>query len=129
MRICGNCNIRRRLTLPPPPHPNRDESVIDVITSKHDTDGMARERATIYLDADIRAATKLAAAARKTSESDVVEEALRQYLQTDEGVKARAEILEIMERVWARSTLTEDEAVAIANEELHAMRAEQDQQA
>ncbi|MGD0834536.1 MAG: hypothetical protein ABSA40_08970 [Candidatus Dormibacteria bacterium] len=90
---------------------------------------MARQRATIYLDEDIRAATKLAAAARKMSESDVVEAALRQYLQTDEGVKARSDILEMMERVWTRSTLTEDEAMQLANEELHAMRAERDQQA
>jgi len=91
--------------------------------------GMARQRATIYLDEDIRAATKLAAAARKTSESDVVEEALRQFLRTEEGVRARSEILEMMERVWARSTLSEDEAMALANEELHAMRAERDEQA
>jgi hypothetical protein len=35
----------------------------------------------------------------------------------------------MMERVWTRSTLTEDEAMQLANEELHAMRAERDQQA
>ncbi len=52
----------------------------------------------------------------------MVEDALRRYLQTDEAEQARESIRELMDRVAARSTLTDDEAMAIANEELHAMR-------
>lgn len=96
---------------------------------------MAKQRATIYLDADIRTATKVAAAAGHKSESDVVEEALRQYLQTDEQARAREGMRELFGRLEKRQKedqslrLTEEEAMQIANDELHAMRAERDQQA
>lgn len=96
---------------------------------------MAKERATIYLDADIRTATKVAAAAGHKSESEVVEEALRKYLQTDEQARARESMRELFARLEKRQEddpslrLTDEEAMAIANEELHAMRAERDRQA
>jgi hypothetical protein len=89
---------------------------------------MARQKSTYYLAEDVRTATKVAAVAGHRSESAVVEEALRRYLQSDEAEIARESIRALMDRVSARSTLSEDEAMKIANEELHAMRAERDRQ-
>lgn len=85
---------------------------------------MARQKSTYYLAEDIRTATKVAAVAGNRSESDVVEEALRRYLQSDEAQRGRDSIRALMDRVSARFDLTEDQAMRIANEELHAMRAE-----
>ena len=60
---------------------------------------MARHKATLYLDDDIRAATKIAAVAAHKSESDVVEEALRQYLKTDDAERDRQSIRDLFDRI------------------------------
>lgn len=88
---------------------------------------MPRQKATIYLDPEIRAATKLAAVTGHKSESDIVEEALRRYLRTDEAVRGREELRELMERVSARFDMSEDEAMTLAVDEVRAYRAEQPQ--
>ena len=88
---------------------------------------MAKQKSTYYLTEDVRAATKVAAVAGKRTESDVVEEALRRYLKSADAEKERQSIRELMDRVAARSNLSEDEAMKLANEELHAMRAERRQ--
>ncbi|GAC1336947.1 MAG: hypothetical protein NVSMB29_00550 [Candidatus Dormibacteria bacterium] len=85
---------------------------------------MAREKATIYLDSDIRAATKLAAVTGRTSESDIVEEALRRYLRSDDAARGREELRELMDRVSARFDMSEDDAMALAVGEVRAHRAE-----
>jgi len=85
---------------------------------------MSRQKATIYLDPEIRAATKLAAVSGHKSESDIVEEALRRYLRTDEAARGREELRELMDRVSARFDLGEDEATALAVDEVRAHRAE-----
>lgn len=85
---------------------------------------MTRQKATIYLDPDIRAATKLAAVTGHRSESDVVEEALRRYLSTDEAAQGREELRQLMDRVSARFDMTEDEAMSVAVDEVRAHRAE-----
>jgi metal-responsive CopG/Arc/MetJ family transcriptional regulator len=87
---------------------------------------MARQKSTYYLAEDIRIATKVAAVAGHRSESDVVEDALRGYLQTDEAERERESLRALMDRVAGRSNLSEEEAIRIANEELHAMRTERD---
>ena len=84
---------------------------------------MAKQKSTYYLTEDIRTATKVAAVAGNRSESDVVEEALRRYLRTPEAESGLESIRELMDRVSARSALAEEDAMRIANEELHAMRA------
>ena len=72
---------------------------------------MAKRKTTIYVDEEILRAARVAAARSGKRDSQIVEEALRQYLG-----------LGVLERVWSRSTLTEDEALALAYEELHASR-------
>jgi hypothetical protein len=74
---------------------------------------MARTKATVYLDPDVLRATRVHAARKGKRDSDVVEEALRQYL----GLAA-------VDRIRSRSDLDEDEAMRLAYEELHAMRRE-----
>ncbi len=74
---------------------------------------MPRERATVYLDADVLRAARVMAARTGRKDSEVVEEALRRYL-----------AIGVLERIWAHSPadLTEDEALELASAELHAER-------
>lgn len=83
---------------------------------------MERRKTTVYLDPDILTATKVLAAARQQSESKVVEEALRAYLGNGELDAARAELRTLMDRVSGRSDLDDDEAMALAVDEVHAVR-------
>lgn len=84
---------------------------------------MGRQKATIYLDPDIRAATKLAAVTGHKSESDIVEEALRRYLRTDEAAQGRRELRQLVDRVSARFDMSEEDAMALAVGEVRAHRA------
>jgi predicted transcriptional regulator len=83
---------------------------------------MSRRKTTVYLDADVLTATKVLAAARERSESQVVEDALRAYLQTDDLESATADLKALMQRVAARSDLNEDEAMNLAVAETRAVR-------
>ncbi len=70
-----------------------------------------RRKTTIYVEENLLRATKIAAARAGKRDYQVVEEALRAYLG-----------LELLERVGARSKLTEDEALNLAYQELHQSR-------
>lgn len=74
---------------------------------------MARAKATVYLDPDVLRAMRIRAARTGRRDSDVVEEALREYLG-----------LAVIDRIRSRSDLTPEEAERLANEELHAARRE-----
>jgi hypothetical protein len=74
---------------------------------------MARSKATVYLAPDVLRATRVHAARTGKRDSDVVEDALREYL----GIG-------LLERIWEKADLSEEEALRIAYDELHAMRAE-----
>ncbi len=76
---------------------------------------MRRSKATVYLDPDVLRAARVHAARTGKSASDVVEDALREYLG-----------LGLLQRIRAKADLSEDEAMKLANDELHAMRAERD---
>lgn len=78
---------------------------------------MAKQKTTLYLDADVLRRTAAAAANSGRDESEVVEDALRRYL----GLE--------VDQVWARNAenpLDPDEALALAYAELDAFRAERD---
>ena len=77
---------------------------------------MARAKATVYLDPDVLRATRVRAARTGQRDSDVVEEALREYLG-----------FTVIDAIRAKAGLDEDEAMKLANEELHAMRRERRQ--
>ena len=72
-----------------------------------------RKKVTLYLDEDVLRAARVQAARTDKRDSEVVEDALRAYLGFD-----------VLERVWARSNLSEDEAMALAVAETHTARAE-----
>jgi hypothetical protein len=70
-----------------------------------------KRKTTVYLEDDLLRATKIAAARTGKRDYQVVEEALRAYLG-----------LELLERVGARSKLTEEESLDLAYQELHQSR-------
>ena len=70
-----------------------------------------RRKTTVYLDEDLLRGAKVMAARTDRKDYEVLEAALRQYLGVD-----------VLERVWARSDLTDDEGLKVAYEELDAMR-------
>jgi hypothetical protein len=74
---------------------------------------MARAKATIYLDPDVLRATRVRAARTGKRDSDVVEEALREYLG-----------LAVIDEIRAKADLDKEEAMKLAYDELHAMRRE-----
>jgi hypothetical protein len=74
---------------------------------------MVRAKMTVYLESEVLRATRVAAARAGKRDSDIVEEALREYLG-----------LSLLERIHEKADLTEEEALKLANDELHAMRAE-----
>ena len=73
----------------------------------------AKKKVTFYLDEDVLRAARVRAARGDRRDSEIVEDALRAYLGFD-----------VVERVWARSDLNEDEAMKLAVSEIHAMRDE-----
>lgn len=74
---------------------------------------MDRRPATLELDGEVLDAVKREAARSGRSEDEVVEEALRRYLAPS-----------VLDRLWERNRLPEEEAMAIAIEEVKAHRAE-----
>lgn len=70
-----------------------------------------KRKVTVYLDPEVARATKVRAARSDKRDSEVVEEALRSHL----GMKA-------LDEAQAMSTLGWEEAMDLANAELHAMR-------
>ena len=74
---------------------------------------MVRRKTTVYLDEDVVRASRVLAARTGQHEYEIVNAALRSFL----GLAA-------VERVWARSPLTDEQAAALAYGELRAMRRE-----
>ena len=72
-----------------------------------------KKKVTLYVDEDVMRAARVRAARSDKRDSEVVEDALRAYLGFD-----------VLASVWARSNLTEDEAMRLAVEATHAVRAE-----
>jgi hypothetical protein len=72
---------------------------------------MEREKTTIYVEPDLLRAAKVEAARTGRREDEVFEDALRSYLG-----------FEVVERAWARSDLSEEEALRLAYDEIHESR-------
>lgn len=80
---------------------------------RHDVkmSSVARSKTTVYIDADVLRAAKIEAARTGQRDYEVFEKALREYLG-----------FEVVERTWARSELSEKEALDLAYDEIHAAR-------
>lgn len=75
---------------------------------------MAKTKTTVYIDADVLRAARILAARSGRRDSDVVEEALREYAG-----------LAVVDRVRSRNSgLSAKDALALAYEELNAARRE-----
>jgi hypothetical protein len=85
---------------------------------------MAKQKTTVYLDADVLTATKAAALTSKRTESAVIEDALRSYLRGGRSDAVRDELHELLDRVAKASDLDEETALSMAAEEVHAVRRE-----
>jgi len=72
---------------------------------------MPKQRTTVTLDEQVLRAVRVKAARTGRRDSDVIEEALRRDLG-----------LELLERVWAKAGMDEDEALALAVEAQHEAR-------
>lgn len=80
---------------------------------------MTRKETTVYIEEDLLRSARALAARTGKEEYEVFEEALRSYLGFD-----------VLEKVWAREGLSdEEESLRLAYEELHDMRAEEDEAA
>jgi len=72
---------------------------------------VAKARTTLTIDEDVLRAVKVRAARTGKGDSEVIEEALRRHLGLD-----------LLERLWARNDLPEDEAVKLALRAQHETR-------
>lgn len=72
---------------------------------------MAKVRTTLTIDEDILRAVKVRAARSGKGDSEVIEDALRRELGFD-----------LLERLWARNHLVEEEALALGVEAQHESR-------
>ena len=72
---------------------------------------MGKRKTTIYVDEDLLRAARVFAARAGVRDSEVVERALRAFL----GI-------EVLEQIWARSELGEEEAMRLAYEALRESR-------
>jgi hypothetical protein len=98
--------------------------MLAVMTSRCHDGAVAKQKTTVYLDADVLAAAKAAALTSHRTESAVVEEALRAYLSGERGRALKEGLRDLLDRVATRSDLDEDEALRIAVDEVHAARQE-----
>ena len=71
----------------------------------------AKRKVTFYIAEDVLRAAKVSAARTDQHDSEVVEKALRSYLGFD-----------VLDRVWARTKLSEKEAMELAVSETHSYR-------
>lgn len=76
---------------------------------------MTRTRTTLTIDEEVLKAVKVRAARTGKGESEVIEEAVRRDLGLD-----------LMERLWARNAMSEEDAMELAIEAQTAARRESD---
>jgi len=86
---------------------------------------MARKKTTIYLEPELLMAAKTLAASSGRREYEITEDALRVYVRSEEAAQGRRELRAMLDR-WAQADdgLDEDEALALADHEVHAHRRE-----
>ena len=74
---------------------------------------MTKTRTTLTIDEDVLRAVKVRAARTGKGESEIIEAVVRKDLGLD-----------LMERLWARNNMTDEEAMRLAIEEQQAFRRE-----
>lgn len=72
---------------------------------------MPKTKTTVYIEDDVLRGARVMAARTGKKDYEVLEEALRAYLG-----------MEVLERAWGSATLSEEEALRLAVEEVHRFR-------
>lgn len=72
---------------------------------------MAKKKTTVYLEDDVLRGARVMAARTGKKDYEVLEDALRAYLG-----------MEVLDRAWANASLSEEEALALAVDEVHRFR-------
>ena len=72
---------------------------------------MSKSRTTISIDQQVLTAVRVRAARTGKADSEIIEEALRRDLGLD-----------LLDRLWAKNDMPEDEAMALAHEAQRAVR-------
>lgn len=85
---------------------------------------LPRKKTTVYLDPEILRSAKMLAAESGRHDYEIIEDAIRAYLQAHGVTSSGAALRELMDQVATRADLTDEEAMQLANEELHAARRE-----
>lgn len=88
-----------------------DVATSDVNASRCYDASMPKVRTTLTIDEQVLRAVKVRAARTGKGDSEVIEDAVRRDLGLD-----------LLERIWARNQLSEDEARSLAVEAQHAAR-------
>lgn len=84
---------------------------------------MARKKTTIYLEPDLLTATKTLAVSSGRREYEVIEDALRAYMRSEQAASARQQLRTMLDQWAAQDTgLDEEQALALATREVHAYR-------
>jgi hypothetical protein len=83
---------------------------------------MERKKTTVYIDSDLLAAVRVLSASAGKRDYEVMEEALRLYLSRPQIAADREQLRELFDRIAASSDLTEDEALAVAYQEVKQRR-------
>jgi ABC-type ATPase with predicted acetyltransferase domain len=74
---------------------------------------MTKRKTTVYLDEEVLRSARIQAARNGQKDSELIEAAVRNYLGLD-----------VLDEVWARSDLDEEEAMRLAREAVEAVRRE-----
>jgi hypothetical protein len=83
---------------------------------------ITRKKTTVYLDPDLLRAIKVVAASRGQHDYEILEDALRQYLRATETEASRQELRALLNQFGGPEPMSDDDAVQLAYEELHAAR-------
>lgn len=83
---------------------------------------LPRKKTTVYLNPEILRSAKILAAASGRHDYEVIEDAIREYLQVHGVSSSGASLRELMDQVTTRTELSDEEAMQLANDELHATR-------
>lgn len=85
---------------------------------------LPRKKTTVYLDPEILRGAKMVAAASGRHDYEIIEGAIREYLRAHGVTSSRAALRELLDQVATRSDLSDEEAMQVACNELHAARCE-----
>ena len=83
---------------------------------------ITRKKTTVYLDPELLRAVKGVAASSGRHDYEVLEDAVRQYLHTAQAEASGKELRELLDQLGGQDALSDEEALKLAYDELHAAR-------